>query len=479
MQRRAYLATERTKNSRTGAGVRLIAVLHAAWRVLLVIALLSGARGRAAEYSGLQSSVFSRPLSLADALNVALAQSPAILKARKTLELEHGLIVQTKAIALPKLGIGGEYRATEPSNVDRPPADIPGFTFGTEQSWGAQVRLVQSIYEGGRLLSAFRTARLLKERSLLNYNVAVADLILQVHTAYYGVLLAEEQIGVQEASIALLQRELTDSTRRFEAGVVPRFNVLRAEVELGNARPKLSRAQNQLRITRNVLANALGVSIPEGAAEDIPLQLSDKMVAEPLSIGLADAVQLALKQRDELAALRATRLLRGEETIQAKAGYKPRLQVFGGYETSSSLFSPDLTDEIHGWVTGVQMSWDIFDGGLTRGRVLQAKAQQDLASIQLEDAAREIELEVRTAYSFFIEAKEVLDSQQKVLEQAEEALRLASARSEAGTGTQLDVLAAQTSLTETRSLLAQALHNYCVARVKLSRAVGSIMPPKS
>jgi outer membrane protein len=79
---------------------------------------------------------------------------------------------------------------------------------------------------------------------------------------------------------------------------------------------------------------------------------------------------------------------------------------------------------------------------------------------------------VRTDYSNFIEAREVLESQKKVQEEAEEALRLANARSEAGTGTQLDVLNAQTSLTQARSTQVQALHDYDVARARLERAIG-------
>ena len=64
-------------------------------------------------------------------------------------------------------------------------------------------------------------------------------------------------------------------------------------------------------------------------------------------------------------------------------------------------------------------------------------------------------------------------SQEKVLEQAEEAFRLAKARSEAGSGTQLDVLGAQTSLTEARTTQIQALHDYSVARARQERAVGA------
>ncbi|HXS69552.1 MAG TPA: TolC family protein, partial [Candidatus Polarisedimenticolia bacterium] len=88
-------------------------------------------------------------------------------------------------------------------------------------------------------------------------------------------------------------------------------------------------------------------------------------------------------------------------------------------------------------------------------------------------------LEVRTDYSSFVNAQEVLESQQKVQEEAEEALRLARARSEAGTGTRLDVLNAETSLTQARTTQVQALHDYDVARARLRRAIGQdLTPPK-
>ena len=85
---------------------------------------------------------------------------------------------------------------------------------------------------------------------------------------------------------------------------------------------------------------------------------------------------------------------------------------------------------------------------------------------------------MRTAYSTFIEAKEVLDSQVKVQEEADEALREAESRASAGTGTQLDVLDAQTSLTQARTTRVQALHDYDSARAHLQRAIGADMTVK-
>jgi outer membrane protein TolC len=417
---------------------------------------------------------FGGPLSLADAVNLALSQSPTILRAQKELEASQGIVVQTRAIALPTLAIAGTFAAVQKTDVDV--IETPDFSFGTPKNWSSQVKLVQSLYQGGRMLSAFRTAELTKQQSLLNYHTAVADTVLSVQLAYYDVLLAAQQITVQEASVELLTRELTDTTHRFDAGTVPRFNVLRAEVEVANVRPKLIRARNSFRISKNNLANLLGLRVPPGTFEDIPLILSGKLEAEPLDLELPRAISLALQKRTELGALQKAEALRKEEIITAKAGYKPVLQGYVGYDIHNSALTSDLIDENKGWIAGVQLSWNLFDGLRTQGRMKEATANYERAGVDLDDKTRGIELEVRTAYSNFIEAREVLESQKKVVEQAEEALRLARARSEAGTGTQLDVLSAQTALTEARTTQIEALHDYEAARARLQRAVGMNVP---
>src|SRR5262249_25168466 len=158
------------------------------------------------------------------------------------------------------------------------------------------------------------------------------------------------------------------------AGTVPRFNVLRAEVELANAQPKLIRARNSYRIAKNNLANVLGFNVPKETIEDIPLQLSGKLEAEPLDLELPRAISLALDRRTELGSLRKTVALRAEDIVTAKAGVLPSLQAYAGYDGHSSVFSTDLTETFNGWIAGVQLNWNLFDGFQTRGKVIQARA---------------------------------------------------------------------------------------------------------
>src|SRR5207302_11385965 len=229
------------------------------------------------------------------------------------LEAAQGVVIQTRAIAIPKIKITGSYSAVQPSDVDTvsiASGTGAGFHFGTDQSWSTQIRLTQSLYEGGRMVSALRAGRLTREQSLLNYQTTVANTVVEVRVAYYDVLLAAQQIIVQEASVELLRKELADTNRRYDAGTVPRFNVLRAEVELANAQPKLIRARNSFRIAKNNLVNLLGLNVPKETLEDIPLALSDKLEKEPYQIELPQAISFALERRSELASLRKAQALR-------------------------------------------------------------------------------------------------------------------------------------------------------------------------
>jgi outer membrane protein TolC len=410
---------------------------------------------------------------MADALDTALLQNATILKAKNDLEAAHGLVIQTRAVALPQLSAGGQYKATDPRAVEN-------FFFSQpQQNWNAGIQIVQNIYMGGKIIASIKAAGATKKQSLAVYQTAVADTLLNVRLAYYDVLLAAQQVVVREASVKLLEKELEDQQHRFDAGTVPRFNVLRAEVAVANERPFLIQARNSYRIAKNNLANLLGYNLPREIWEDIPLNLTDGFDTAPLAVNLPDAVEQALERRTELTALRQTVDLQKLNIVDARAGYQPTISVFAGYDWFNSKFTPPvaLNHDIHGWNAGAQLSWNIFDGALTYGKVTQAKALYEKSRTDLADQTRQIELGVRTAYSDFVQARETLDSQQKVQDLADEALREAKARAEAGTGTQLDVLNAETALTQSRTTQITAQHDYAAARAKFERATGADLAP--
>jgi outer membrane protein TolC len=385
-------------------------------------------------------------------------------------------VVQTRAVALPQLIASGQYKDTDRNAIE----NFPNAPSSPNQNWNAGVQLVQTIYSGGKLIAAIRAAKVTKEQALAQYQATLADTLLSVRLAYYDILLAAEQITVNEASVNLLQKELDDQQHRYDAGTVPNFNVLRAKVSVANARPPLIQAQNNYRIAKNNLSNLLGYNLPREIWDNIPLTLTDTLDAAPYEINLPDALHQALDKRPELIALRKTEELQKLNITAASSGYKPTVQLFAGYNwmnrqfsTSTNSSTPGLDEYLDGWNAGAQVSWNIFDGMLTHGKVIQAKALYEKSKTSVDEEVRDVELEVRTTYSDFVEAQEVLESQKTVQAEAEEALREANARADAGTGTQLDVLDAENSLTQARSTQVQALHDYDAARAKFERAIGA------
>ena len=452
---------------RLGVGLRV---------TLMVGAVAAGFTARAQSPPAAPTHLFPQPLSRAGAVDLALRHNSAILKGRADLEAAHGVVVQLRSIAFPTLSARGAYNAEQSSLVENFPLPAPyNFVQFPTQNWNGDIRVQQSIYEGGRMTSAFRSAKLTRQQALLNYQTLLADTLLSVRVAYDDVLVAQQQIAVNEASVKLLTHELEDVRRRFQAGTVPQFDVLRAHVELANETPRLIQARNSYRIGKNNLLNLLGCDLPKTISEDLPLELSDPLLASPLDIDLPAALARALEKRPELAALRKAQGLRREDVLRAKAGFKPSAQIFGGYEWQSLPYENNQSQDLSGWIAGAQISWNLFDSGLTRGKIMESRALYDRARLDVDETRRQIELEVRTAWSNFIEAREVLESQKAVQEEAEEALRLAEARLTAGSSTQLDVLNAQTALTQARTTQAQALHDYSVARARFQRATGEDM----
>ena len=200
----------------------------------------------------------TRPLSLADSLNIAIRQNATILKANNDLEASYGVVVQTRAVVLPQLQATGQYKDTDRSAIE----NFPSAPTTPNQNWNAGLQIVQSIYQGGKLMAAVRAAKVTKQQALAQYQATLTDTLLAVRLAYYDILLAAEQITVNETSVNLLQKELDDQQRRYDAGTVPHFNVLRAKVSVANARPPLIQAQNNYRIAKNNLSNLLGYNLP-------------------------------------------------------------------------------------------------------------------------------------------------------------------------------------------------------------------------
>jgi outer membrane protein len=443
-----------------------------------------------------------RTVTIDEAVVLALRQNPDILRAIQEIERTRGLVIEVRAEALPQINLNANYsqqdrnliegsgnrnssgplEITLPPPEDRPDAEPQKIVIGGEpggdgfsapdKSWRVAIEGRQLLYSGGQVAAASRAARFTQESSYYALRDTIDSVISAVRQQFYQVLLNRALITVQEESINLLQTELTDQQNRFEAGTVPRFNVLRAEVELANARPELIRARNAYFTSKLRLARTLGLPF-DASPGNAPVDVKGGLTVHDRPIDLAASLDWARANRAFLKVQRQNILIEVEQIRIAAAGYQPRIEANGGYEARSSGISDDLRDSVDGWFFGVQGNWAIFDGFATYGRVKQARARLESAKVTYEDSVRQVDLEVENAFARLNEARELIASQRKAVEQANEALRLARERLTAGAGTQLELLDARVALTRARVTELQARYDFNVALAEFERVTAT------
>jgi outer membrane protein TolC len=339
--------------------------------------------------------------------------------------------------------------------------------------YSLSLQATQIVFAGGRVVSQIRSADFQRDASYFGFRSTIDTVIATVRTQFYQVLLNRALIGVQEESVELLRSQLQDQQNRFEAGTVPRFNVLQAQVALSNQQPELITARNNYRISQLQLARTIGLDFDPARGDQAPLEAVGQLRYEPRSIALTLAIEIAKERRPFLQQQKANVLSNNAQVGVARSGFFPQLNATIAEDVRSSPFSENIRDVRNGYVAGGTGSWAIWDWGATYGAVKQATAILHQAQITYDDAVRQVELEVQQADSTVKQSAELVKATEESVGQAEEALRLASARLSAGAGTQLEVLDSRVQVTQAQSNRLQALFNYNAALANFDRVTAT------
>ncbi len=402
-------------------------------------------------------------LDLKTAIGFALENNFAIRQARERIKQQEGVVIEVSARSIPNVSADAAYQRND--------TDISNGFPPSDQSWQINLIASQALYAGGGIRSAIKSTKLARDAAVLDLQAVINDALLLVRTSFYQVLLAREQIKVQESNLELLQQQLKTATDRFDAGTVSSFEKLRAEVAMANAKVPLITARNDYRLAIESLRQALGftTNTPQNVRK-VP-EFQGTLDYTPQSFDLQAAFEAARANRPDLERIAKLADSRGEAVTTARSSFYPNVSAFGGWTLRKGTTN-NFSDSNNGWLVGVQSQWDIFDGKATAGRVAQAKSLHEQTKLTLGEAQLAVDVEVRRAHSQWQQATELAEASQRVTEQATESVRLANARYNAGTGTQLDVLAAQVDLTTARTNQIQAYYAYNVAIAALRKAMG-------
>ena len=409
----------------------------------------------------------AKRLGIDDAVSTALQKNPEILAAIQQIRLTRGQMVQVRAALLPTLQVNPGYTVQSDTLAN------PGFDFGlvnNNQSWNIAIQINQNIWSGWKNQANFSAARLANDSAFYSLRQTIDKVVADTKKLFYDVIFNRALIRVREESVAVLQSQLQDQQSRFEAGTVPRFNVLQAEVALANAIPPVIQARNALRISQFALVKQLGLDYPSDPAL-VPIDVLGQLDYDPIKIDLAKSVFTALTRNPSLKVQRQNILIGNEQLKAALSGFQPTLNATAGYQAFNVPTSSSLDDAVNGLFFGVTGSWNIFDGLATVGATQAARASLQQSMINYDNGARGIELDVQRAVSNLIEAQEVIDSQRANVVQATEALRLSRERLDAGAGTQLDVLNAQVSLLQAQTTELEGRFRYITALAEYNRVL--------
>jgi outer membrane protein TolC len=307
--------------------------------------------------------------------------------------------------------------------------------------------LSQPLYTGGRLTHAYGAQAALREGSRLEVERARQALTLRVYETFYAALTAEQGVRVTAEGVSIAERHLELAQVRFEAGSAARLDVLRAEVELANARAKLIRARSTVAASYQAVRSVL--SLPEMAL-----------------------MQDAIARRADIRAIGQQREAAERHVRLASAEQKPTVSLSGNLQYQEDGLDSLLDGSSRSLQLGVGVRVPLFSAPTVSARRAAAMARVRQAEHGVNAALDGAQLELASASTDLDAAREIVSTQQKAVELAREGLSIAEVSYENGVITATELNDARLSLLETEWELMQAKYGQIVAAARTRYAAG-------
>lgn len=338
----------------------------------------------------------------------------------------------------------------------------------TSDILSGSLELSYDLYTGGRRSAQIRAAERQVRFNELDVERISEDTRLNVANNYYDLQNADAQVNIERAAIEDATQTLRDAQLLEQAGLGTRFDALQAEVELANANQNLLLALANQNTARRQLAETISVG------PNVGLSSADEIEeAGTWDLTLPETIVLAFQNRAELEQFLVQREINQEQREIALSEVRPQVSVFANYGVVEDLDDGD-TGFVDGYSAGARLQWRLFDGGAARARADQEETDTEIEEENFSNQRDQVRLEVEQAYFNLQANQENIRTSERAVELAEESLRLARLRFQAGVGTQTEVIDAQSALTEARGNFLNAIIDYNRSFNQLQRAVSNI-----
>lgn len=439
-------------------------------------------------------------LTLDAAIKVAVANNPEINRAILSVEDADELVRIAYGEVYPNISSSLNYTRNFKVPVSFLPGEILGrdpdkfypVAFGTDNNWQGGFTVTQNIFQG-EVFVGLSTSTIFKTVQQENLRAATQQIITQTRSAYYQVLVAKEQLRLQETQIRRLEENLRENESRLDAGLVDDYAVLQLKVQLSNQRPQLIEAEYAVDGAYRELKKVLGipleidievqgnlsafdiVAMESTTPENEHIKRVDQMNPysyEKSAAGLSDV----LSDRGDLRMLDA-RLNLNEKEVQAiKSRFLPTINATYNLQwTAAEPGKPTFFDNNARFETlGINVSMPIFEGFKRLADVQRAKISRKDIEEQIRGAKLSAQSEIQSTSEDLNKAFETAEARKQALSQAEEGYQRALRRLENGIGSQIEVTEAEVQVRQAEVNYALMVFEYLNAKAQYDLATGQV-----
>jgi outer membrane protein TolC len=422
----------------------------------------------------LPSAVSAQALTLEESIAAALKNSYVLDIAKEGVKGAQAQKKEALTGFLPKFSTTYSYtRLNEEPNFyfpGFPLAGIPGghMITGTSDNynWGIEAR--QPLFAGGGILANYQAFKIAEDSALVEQTAKSLDVVLDVKIAYFNVLRTQRLTETARQQVEMLAAHCDVAENFYRVGLIPKNDMLHAEVELANGRQTLVKAQNGVESTKARLNTILKRNILTA------VEVVDILDYQPLRQSFEECLELARQRRPELKMSVLKVEQAGKMVRAAQSEYFPVVSLVGNYGRFGDTASLSGTQykDTESWQVMAVANWNFWEWGKTKYRVDAGRARENQALDQSRELNDQITLEIKNAFLVLQEAESQIAVSKKVIEQAQENFRIAGARYKERVARSTEVIDAQTLLTRAKSEYANALADYNISYARLRRAMG-------
>lgn len=334
-------------------------------------------------------------------------------------------------------------------------------------SMAATVR--QPVFAGFSVINSYKIASLGFDIAQIDEIVTRREIIFAAKEAYFSLLKAEKLVGVSQEAVVLLEAHRKVAENFYQVGITPLNDLLKAEVELANARQELIAAQNTMEIAKSNFNQLLRRPI------NADVHLEDMLDYTPFEKDIDFCLQAGEKNRLEIEIAEKEVELAEKQLDLEKKDFFPSVNLEGNYYQVGTDWQVDGGEGIteDGWWTvTATVTWNFWEWGRTSYGVKEKMKRVYQAGYQREKVKDSIRLEVKEAYLNTMESEKNIVAVEKAVQQARENYRISEERYKEQMATSTDVLDARTLLSKTITNYYRALYDFKIAQASLYRAMG-------